>query len=109
MGAFFPLFLLFVGGAILTIGDICMKEWVVKDRGIWFVVGMLVYLVGMVFLAYSFKYKNIAVASVIFVIFNVAILSLVSWLYFKEELSGLQISGILLGLVSVVLLEIGEK
>ncbi|MBS3092369.1 EamA family transporter, partial [Candidatus Pacearchaeota archaeon] len=62
-------------------------------------------LIGLNFLAQSFKYKNIAVASVIFVIFNVVILAIVSWFYFKETLSIWQIMGIVLGLTSVILLE----
>jgi len=45
------------------------------------------------------------VASVIFVIFNVVILAIVSWFYFKETLSIWQIMGIVLGLTSVILLE----
>jgi multidrug transporter EmrE-like cation transporter len=97
--------LLLIGGIILTVGDILMKKWVSSNNYVFYIVGMIVYLVGMNFLAQSFKYKNIAVASVIFVIFNVVTLSIVSWLYFKETLSALQIVGIVVGLCSVILLE----
>jgi len=83
-----------------------MKKWVVTNNYWFYAIGMVIYLVGLNFLAQSYKFKNIAVASVIFVIFNVVTLSLVSWFYFKETLSLLQIIGICLGIVAVVLLEL---
>ncbi|MFH0869826.1 MAG: SMR family transporter [archaeon] len=98
--------LLLAGGLILTAGDIAMKKWVSTNSYIFYLIGMAIYLVGLNFLAQSFKSKNIAVASVIFVIVNVATLSIVSWLYFKETLSALQILGIMLGITAIVVLEL---
>ncbi len=100
-----PLVLLFLGGVILTIGDIFMKRWVVTNELFIYLVGMVIYVAGLNFLAQSFKFENIAVASIIFVIFNVVTLTLFSWLYFKEPLSIIQVAGIILGLTSVFLLE----
>jgi multidrug transporter EmrE-like cation transporter len=99
------LILLFIGGVILTFGDIIMKRWVTTNNYWLYISGLAIYLVGLNFLAQSFRYKNIAVASVILVIFNVAILALVSWLYFKEALSLMQILGIVLGIAAIVILE----
>jgi multidrug transporter EmrE-like cation transporter len=99
------LILLFTGGVILTFGDIVMKKWVATSNYYLYAAGLAIYLVGLNFLAQSFRYKNIAVASVILVIFNVAILALVSWLYFKEALSLMQILGIVLGIAAIVILE----
>lgn len=103
---YIPLLLLLIGGIVLTIGDIIMKKWVISHSTYIYVIGLAVYLVAMNFLAQSFRYKNIAVASVIFVIFNVVVLSVVSWLYFKESMNGLQVMGIFLGLASVAMLEL---
>ena len=100
-----PFLLLLIGGIILTIGDIVMKKWVITRTTDLYIVGILIYVIGMNFLAHSFKYKNIAVASVIFVLFNVITLSIVSWHYFKEPLNTTQIVGMALGLASVVILE----
>jgi multidrug transporter EmrE-like cation transporter len=83
-----------------------MKKWVGTNNYWFYVLGMLIYIVGLNFLAQSFKYKNIAVASVIFVLFNIITLSVFSWIYFKESLSVLQIVGIVIGLVSVIVLEV---
>jgi multidrug transporter EmrE-like cation transporter len=41
------------------------------------------------------------------VICNVITLSIISWLYFKEALTPLQIVGIILGLSSILFLELG--
>lgn len=98
--------LLLIGGLILTIGDIFMKKWVGNNSYLFYIIGLAIWLVGLNFLAQSFKFKNIAVASVIFVIFNAITISLVSWFYFKETLSPLQIFGIILGIMAVVILEL---
>lgn len=100
------LILLFIGGIILTIGDIIMKKWIQTESYSFYIWGLVIYLAGLNFLAQSFKYKNIAVASVIFVLFNVITLSIVSWLYFKEPLSLYEIVGITLGVISIVFLEL---
>ena len=101
--------LLLVGGAVLTLGDIIMKKWVVGGGNLLYLSGMAIYLLGLVFLVETFKYKNIAVASTIFVIFNVIILALVSWVYYKETLSIIQIIGIVMGIAAVIILEIGTS
>ncbi len=101
----FPIVLLFIGGVVLTVGDIVMKKWVVSRANSWYFFGLLIYMIGLNFLAQSFRYKNIAAASTIFVIFNVITLSLVSWFYFKETLSPFQIIGIALGIIAILFLE----
>lgn len=105
MPDYLPLLLIFIGGSILTAGDIVMKKWVASSQPLWFVTGMILYVVGLVFLAYSYKYKNIAVASTIFVIFNIITLAIVSWFCFKEALTPLQAIGIALGIGAVLFLE----
>lgn len=101
-----PIVLLFVGGVVLTVGDVVMKKWVNQSGWHLYFAGLMIYFVGLNFLAYSFKYKNIGVASLIFVLFNIVTLCFVSWVYFKETLSLLQILGIVIGLISVVILEL---
>jgi len=98
--------ILSIGGIVLTIGDIVMKKWVNTDKISTFIIGILIYVVGLIFLAFSFKYENIAVASAFFVIFNIITLSLVSWLYFHEPLSTYQIIGIVLSLFLLAYLEL---
>lgn len=103
---YFPFLLLFIGWSILTIWDIVMKKWVINNSITLFIIGLTIYLAGLIFLAFSFKYKNIAVASTIFVIFNTLTLLFVSWFYFKETLNTFQIIWILLAIISIIFLEL---
>jgi multidrug transporter EmrE-like cation transporter len=104
---YFSIIILAVGGIILTVGDIIMKKWINTQNNVFYVIGIIVWIIGLLFLAESFKFKNIAIASTLFVIFNVATLSLASWFYFKEKLSGLELIGIFFGIIAIILLEIG--
>jgi len=106
---FIALGLLAAGGLILTIGDLFMKEWIVTNKSWIYIIGIIFYLAGMNFLAFSFKYKNIAVASVIFVLINIITLLIFSYFYFHEKLSGLEIAGVALGIAAIVLLELADK
>lgn len=109
MNKYWPMLLLFLGGLTLTGGDIIMKEWVIKEKNYLYILGMIIYLIGLNFLAQTFKYKNIAVASVIFVTFNVLTLSIISWMFYHEKLSFLEITGLLLGIISINILEFAHN
>jgi multidrug transporter EmrE-like cation transporter len=100
------LLLLFIGGTILTIGDIVMKKWVISNSISLYISAMALYLLGLNFLAFSFKEKDIAIASVIFIIFNVVTLAIAGKVFFGEDLSPLKIVSIAMALTSVVMLEI---
>ncbi len=103
---YFPILLLFIGGLILTAGDLVMKKWVITPHFYLYIIGLLIYMIGMMFLVETYKYENIAVASLIFIIFNIITLLIFSWFYFKEPLSLMKIVGLLLGIISITLLEI---
>jgi multidrug transporter EmrE-like cation transporter len=105
---YFPLILLAVGGIILTLGDIAMKKWVVTNSWMIYGIGMVAWIIGLNFLALSFRYKNIAVASLIFVLFNIITLLLFSYFYFKEGLSTFEIIGMILGVSAIIFLELGN-
>jgi multidrug transporter EmrE-like cation transporter len=108
MMALYPLLLLITGGVLLTIADIIMKKWVESENLSAFWLGMLIYMAGMALLAHSFKFKNIAVASMIFVIFNIVTLAIASHILFQEKLQIQQLIGIGFGLVAVGILEMPE-
>jgi len=101
-----PGFLYVILGSIsLTIGDLFMKIWVGNNSCKDFSIGFICYSIGMIFLALSFKYKNIAIASMMLVLFNIITLLIVSWVIFKEPMSIKEIIGILLGISAIILLE----
>ena len=102
-----PTIILLIGGVVLTAGDIMMKQWVATSSGYWYWIGLSVYIIGLNFLAQSFKYKDIATASVAFVLFNVISLSIVDRLFFNVKLTTLQLTGIIIGLIAIIVLELG--
>ncbi|MFZ2190038.1 MAG: SMR family transporter [Candidatus Magasanikiibacteriota bacterium] len=102
----YTLIMLIFGGILLTCGDVFLKYWSLKDKWWLFVLAMLLYLFGIALLGLTFKYRNFAVANMIMVTVNALTLVLVSWFYFKERISLMGLIGIILGLISVTLLEL---
>ena len=92
----------------MTVGDVVFKFWVEEPKRFLYVTGIVIYLAGLLCLVESFKSYNIAVASAIFVIVNICTLALVSWLYFGEKLTGMQIAGIALAFLAILLLKLGS-
>jgi multidrug transporter EmrE-like cation transporter len=93
------------GGIILTIGDLIQRQWVESGKTWQFVLGLFVWFCGSIFLALSFKHKNIVVASLLYIIFNVITLTLITWLVYGDKLSVKQMIGVALGLLAVFFLE----
>jgi multidrug transporter EmrE-like cation transporter len=97
---------LILGGILLTIGDIIMKKWVQTENLSYFLFGLIFYIVSLICLAFTFREKNIAVASLMLIIFNVVILSVVSWLFFSEPPTLRQFFGLCLGISAIVMMEL---
>jgi len=104
--SYLPFIILAAGGLILTLGDVLMKKWVVSSNNWVYLGGLSIWIIGLNFLAMSFKYKNIAVASTILVLINVIALAIVSWLVFEEKLTLHEMVGIVVGLIAIIILEL---
>lgn len=100
-----PLSWLFLGGIAYTIGDIVLKKWAVTDDKLFYIIGMVFYMSGMVILANSFKTVNIASASAMITIFNIITLALVSVFVYGEPLSMRQYVGIAMAIGAILVLE----
>ncbi|OGH84995.1 MAG: hypothetical protein A2493_02710 [Candidatus Magasanikbacteria bacterium RIFOXYC12_FULL_33_11] len=95
-------------GAVLEIiGDIFFKKWSIENKSILIWIGFLVYFAGTVFWAFSLKYEVLSKSISIFTILNLVILTLVGVIFFKEDISFLSKIGILLGIVSIIFIELG--
>ena len=103
------IFWLAIGGISLTVGDIIFKFWIENHGFVLYISGLGIYLIGLIFLVQSYRSENIAIASAIFVIFNILTLLLFSWLYFDQKLTSLQIIGIGFAILSILILEIAQK
>ncbi|EKE11485.1 MAG: hypothetical protein ACD_15C00074G0002 [uncultured bacterium] len=100
-------FVLVILAAILEAsGDIILKKWATDQKQFLFVLGIIVYFVATVIWAFSLKYEFLSKAISIITILNLIIVVLVGVLYFKEDLSNINKVGILLGILSVILIEI---
>jgi multidrug transporter EmrE-like cation transporter len=104
----YALILTFGGGLLLTGGDLFMKEWIAKSDWRWFGVGLAFYFAGSVTVAFSFRYENIAIASLMLVVFNVVTLLLISWLVFHENLSPARLAAMAVALLAVAVLEVAK-
>ncbi|HEY4495263.1 MAG TPA: EamA family transporter, partial [Candidatus Paceibacterota bacterium] len=70
------------------------------------IIGLVIYMVGTTFWAYSLKYGHLSKAISIFAILNLVILVLVGVFIFKEDLSLTNKIGIILGIIGIILIEI---
>lgn len=100
--------LLLVAGILLTVGDLVLNVWVDTGNS-WklYIIGILFYFIALNFLARSYKFENIAVASVIMEIFNLVTYLSISYWKFGESISRLEILWIVLGIAAIACFELG--
>jgi len=101
-----PILYIIGSGILLTVGDILLKKWVVSDSTRYYLIGFVAYFIGLNFLAQSFMYRHIAVATCLVNIFNVLTLVLVSAVFYKERLSVQEMVGVFLALTSIVVINL---
>jgi multidrug transporter EmrE-like cation transporter len=98
--------LIFLAVIFEVVADILFKKWALDHKNILFTIGMIVYLFGTVLWALSLKYEYLSRAGSIFTILNLVFLTLAGFFIFKENLSLINKIGIVLGIISVILIEI---
>ncbi len=97
-------------GLGMVLGDILMKTWIVSGGGfknssiIYFILALVIYGVSLTGYAYQLKTTNFGIATSVPILINVVTVALISFFYFKEVLSLLQIVGIIFACISIVLL-----
>jgi len=105
MKYFFIVLIIFVT-ILEIIGDILFKEWSIHSKKYLIILGTLFYTLATLVWAFSLKYQNLSKAIVIFAVLTLIVGALVGVFIYKESLSTLNIIGIILGLASIILLEI---
>lgn len=96
------------GGILFTIGDICLKKWATEDKYLFYGIGFIFYILGIILFSLTLRGKNLWVANTVLVTSNIVLLALVSYFYFHEKMSTLQVVWLILSLLGVVFLELGE-
>ncbi|MBI5913117.1 EamA family transporter [Candidatus Azambacteria bacterium] len=100
------LLLITLAVALEVFSDVLFKKWAIENRSYLLVLGLVIYMIGTTFWAYSLRYGHLSKAISIFAVLNLIILVLVGVLFFKEDLSVINKVGIALGVISVILIEI---
>lgn len=100
------LILVIVAVAFEVVADIMFKKWATENKNLLIIGGLLIYLVGTVVWAFSMRYNLFSKAVSIFSILNFIAAILIGVLLFKDDLSSINKVGIILGLISIVLIEI---
>jgi drug/metabolite transporter (DMT)-like permease len=87
-------------------GDIFLKRWSVEHRGAMLGIGLGIYFIGTIFWAWSLKFETLSRAISVFTVVNLIVIVLVGVLVFHEQLSLQQKIGIMLGVGSILLIEL---
>lgn len=97
--------LILIAGLFLTLGDVFMQKWIDTNSYWYYFIGMVIYVLALGGLAFSFKYKSIVIASILYILVNIISLILVNQLFFGKSMTISEYIGIGFALISVVFLE----
>jgi len=101
------LFFILIFGAVVfeTVADVLLKYWAISARSSFLVEGFVLYILATFVWAISLRYGYLSKAITVFTILNLIVIVLAGVFLFKEDLTLLNKIGIVLGLVSVILLQ----
>lgn len=100
------LILIIIATIFEVIGDIFFKKWALENNRYLLLIGLVIYFIGTIIWAISLKFEFLSKAISIFTILNLILVVLVGILIFKEDISLVNKISILLGIISVILIEI---
>jgi multidrug transporter EmrE-like cation transporter len=100
------LIVIFIATFLEVFADILFKKWSVGGREFFLFFGVVLYMIGTIFWAYSLRFELLSKAISIFTVLNLILVILVGVVFFNENLSILNKIGILFGVISVILLEV---
>jgi multidrug transporter EmrE-like cation transporter len=99
-------FLLTISGVVLEVfGDVILKSWSNTGKLAALVLGFAIYFVGSVCWIFSLKYEYLSKALAVFTVLNLIVGTIAGVLIFKEHLTATQKIGIVLGILSILLIE----
>ena len=101
---FFGLIILAV--VLEVIGDILFKKYAINNKYLFLILGLIVYFVGTIFWAISLRYAFLSKAILVFTVLNLIAVVLVGIVMFKESLSLTNKIGLMLGVISIILIEL---
>ncbi len=94
-----------LGVGFEIVGDVFFKKWSLEHRSWMIAAGLIIYTIGTACWAYTLKYEMLSKAISVFTILNLVAVVLVGVIYFKEDLSLTAKIGMILGIISIALIE----
>ncbi len=101
-----PTLIILVAVLFEVVADVLFKKWSLDNRQLYLGVGLALYFIGTCIWAYSLKYEGLSKAVTIFTVLNFVLVLLAGFLLFNESLSLVNKLGIVLGVVSVILVQL---
>jgi small multidrug resistance pump len=98
---------LLLGVTLEITGDVFFKKWTIENKSLLLWAGFAFYAIGALFWAFTLKYEMLSKAISVFTILNLVIVALIGVLFFKENISTVSKIGVFLGVVSIILIELG--
>ena len=95
-----------LAGLGVTTGDILLGYWARTSNWVFLVIGLVFNIIGILFYANTLSLRGVGIATAIFLAINIAAVSIAGMIFFREQFSILQLTGIGLIIVSIVLIEI---
>lgn len=92
--------------AFEIMADILFKYWSINARGVFLWGGVALYGIATIIWANSLKFEQLSKAITIFTVVNLIVVILVGVALFNENLSLLNKIGVLLGVISVILVQL---
>lgn len=101
------MFWLFIiaGTALESIGDVAFRYATINNNELFRWMGFLVYILGSASWAISLKYHELTRGLVVFIAVNVLMVAIASRIIFLEKLNFTQITGVLLLILAIFLVE----
>jgi multidrug transporter EmrE-like cation transporter len=98
---------LIAAGTAFEVGaDIYFKRWSQNNQLLLAAIGLLLYIVGTIFWAFSLKFESLSKAGTIFTLLNLGLIIIAGVIFFKESLSMANRVGIGLAVIAIVLMEL---
>jgi small multidrug resistance pump len=88
-----------------AVADVLFKEWSIDNKTFYLVAGLAIYFISTVGWAYSLRHNLLSKAITIFTVLNLLLVLLAGYFIFNERLSTLNKVGVVLGVISVILLQ----
>ena len=88
-------------------GDIFSKQGMNSGNNVFVGVGVVLYLIGSIFWLVSLKFGDLSKVGIVFILLNTVLIVASGVVVFGDRLSGMQWMGVVVGIVALVMINLG--